>query len=60
MTYYTFLTRRPQDKQAWPLIYMSKELAEAAPFRVSDVVEVDLEVKATQETVDSTKGDSRG
>lgn len=58
MTFYAFLTRRPQDKQAWPLIYMSKELAEAAPFRVSDVVEVDLEVKATQETTGPFAGES--
>lgn len=39
---YVFLHRRPTDKQAWPVIYTDKALAEACKFRVSDVVPVGL------------------
>jgi hypothetical protein len=42
MTYYAFLWRRPQDKQAMAVIYQSKDLAERCPHRVSEVVEVKL------------------
>lgn len=43
MKYYTFLWQRPIDDRAWPSIYENQELAEKAPFRVSKVVEVELE-----------------
>jgi hypothetical protein len=40
-TLYVFLIRRPQDKQAWPVVFSSnRAAAEAYPCRVSDVVEV--------------------
>jgi len=38
--FYVFLTQRPHDAEAWPLVYVSRELAEHAPDRVSEVVEV--------------------
>lgn len=31
---------RPTDKQAWPVVYQSKELAEACKFRVGPVLPV--------------------
>lgn len=43
MKYYTFLWQRPIDSVPWPSIYESREMAEKAPFRVSKVVEVELE-----------------
>lgn len=40
--FYVFLQKRPQDKQAWPTVYVNKELAEKCPFRCSAIVEVSL------------------
>lgn len=37
---YLFWHRRPLDKQAWPVVYESKELAETCKFRVGPVVPV--------------------
>ena len=45
MIVYVFLTHRPQDKQEWPCVYLSLDLAEKAPHRVSAVVS--LEITAT-------------
>jgi hypothetical protein len=42
MIVYVFLTRRPQDKQEWPCVYLSLDLAEKAPHRVSAVVPVEI------------------
>lgn len=39
---YVFMMRRPTDKQAWPVLYMTRELAEHAFGRVSEIVEVEL------------------
>jgi hypothetical protein len=39
-TLYVFLTQRPHDREPWPLVYESRELAEAAPHRCSEVVAV--------------------
>lgn len=46
MTFYTFLWQRPQDKTAWPVIWRDRALAEQEPFRVSEIVEVELVPKA--------------
>lgn len=43
MKYYAFLWQRPIDTKPWPSIYEDKELAEKAPFRISAVIEVELE-----------------
>lgn len=37
---YLFWHRRPGDKQAWPVVYESKELAEACKFRVGPLLPV--------------------
>jgi hypothetical protein len=37
---YAFLTRRPQDKRAWPCIYENYDLAIVAPWRISEVTTV--------------------
>lgn len=42
MRLYVFLTKRPQDTQAWPLVYQSEQLAIDAPYRVSPVVPVEV------------------
>ena len=42
MTFYAFLWQRPQDKTAWPVIWRDRALAEREPFRVSEIVEVEL------------------
>jgi hypothetical protein len=42
MILFVFLTKRPNDKQAWPLVYQSLELALDAPHRVSAVHQVDV------------------
>lgn len=42
MTFYAFLWQRPADLRPWPAIWQSPELAEREPFRVSEVVEVEL------------------
>jgi hypothetical protein len=47
---YVFLTRRPQDKQAWPLVYSDRELAIGAPHRVSEVVPVMVDERPAPET----------
>lgn len=39
---YVFLTQRPQDSQPWPNVYQKLDLAEAAGYRLSDVVPVKL------------------
>jgi hypothetical protein len=39
---YVFLWQRPVDKEPWPLVYSSRELAQKSNFRVSDVLEVHL------------------
>lgn len=39
-TVYVFFDQRPRDKEPWPHVYQSKQLAEQAPHRVSEVVEV--------------------
>lgn len=39
---YVFYWRRPIDPQPWPAVYESQALAEAAPFRVSPVVTVEV------------------
>lgn len=41
-TLYVFLQQRPCDKQSWPLVYVDRQLAEAAPHRVTPVVAVDV------------------
>jgi hypothetical protein len=46
-TLYVFLTKRPHDREPWPLVYESRELAEAAPHRCSDVVAVSVALSAT-------------
>lgn len=47
MKAYVFLMCRPCDKGvAWPVVYPDCALAEAAFGRASDVVEVELEVRA--------------
>lgn len=51
MTFYTFLWQRPQDKTAWPVIWRDRALAEQEPFRVSEVVEVEL--AARPEAIDA-------
>lgn len=43
MTFFAFLMQRPADKQPWPTIWASRELAEAEPFRVSEIAEVVFE-----------------
>ena len=45
MTFYAFLWERPQDKTAWPVIWRDWALAEREPFRVSEIVEVELVAK---------------
>lgn len=40
---YVFLTRRPQDKEAWPQVYRDEALALKAPYRVSGVKAVQIE-----------------
>lgn len=52
MKYYAFLWQRPVDKAPYPSIYESQELAEKAPFRISKVVEVDLEKENATDTQD--------
>ena len=42
MTFYAFLWQRPQDKTPWPVIWRDRALAEREPFRVSEIVEVEL------------------
>lgn len=49
-TVYVFLMRRPQDREAWPVVYQDRELAEKAFGRVSPVVAVQL-----KESPDETK-----
>ena len=39
---YVFLSQRRHDREAWPLVYDSRELAERAPHRCSEVVEVSV------------------
>lgn len=39
-TAYVFLVKRPKDHKAWPSVYHDKELALAAPNRVSAIAEV--------------------
>lgn len=39
-TVYVFFDQRPMDKEPWPHVYQNKELAEKAPHRCSEVVEV--------------------
>jgi hypothetical protein len=47
-TVYVFLISRPCDRgSAWPAVYTSKELAEQAFGRISDVVEVTLPIIET-------------
>jgi hypothetical protein len=43
MIYYCFLIRRQQDKQAWPVIYAQRALAEDSVFRVSPITEIYLD-----------------
>ena len=40
MTFFAFLLQRPHDKEPWPVIWASREAAEAEEFRVSEVAEV--------------------
>lgn len=47
MLVYVFLRQRPIDAQAWPLVFMDRVLAEMCVDRVSDVVEVTVEVSLT-------------
>lgn len=42
-THFAFLSRRPQDKQHWPLIYGTREAAEECPSRTSSIVAVRLD-----------------
>lgn len=42
---YVFLMRRPKDTQEWPVVYESRERAEANEFRVSDVVPLTFQKK---------------
>lgn len=37
---YVFMHQRPTDKQAWPVLYQDKAVAEACKFRVSEMREV--------------------
>lgn len=39
-TVYVFFVQRPQDKQAWPLVYTDQLLAESCHNRVSEVTTV--------------------
>lgn len=42
-TLYTFLVRRPQDKEAWPVVPFKDETrALAYPYRASHVVRLDI------------------
>jgi hypothetical protein len=43
MRVFVFLTRRPRDKEAWPLVYLNRRLAEQSEHRVSPVVEVEVD-----------------
>jgi hypothetical protein len=43
MTFFAFLLQRPHDKDPWPQIWASRELAEAEEFRVSEVAVVEFE-----------------
>lgn len=45
-TVYVFFIQRPQDKQTWPVVYENRELAEDAPHRVSEIVEVQCPSRA--------------
>ncbi len=47
VTHFAFLSQGPRDSEPWPTIYVTRELADKAPNRVSDVVEVRLVVKST-------------
>lgn len=52
---YVFWTKRPCDKEAWPMVYRSKDIAKGAPYRVSDVQEVicnDVESEEVREMND--------
>ena len=40
MTVYVFLIQRDRDREAWPAVYTSRELAEKALGRVSEIAEV--------------------
>lgn len=40
MTLYVFLMQRPHDKQAWPVVWERRDLAEAEPYRVSEIATV--------------------
>lgn len=42
-THFAFLVRRPQDKQAWPVIFSDKARAEEYTERVSSVVSLRLD-----------------
>lgn len=42
-THFAFLVRRPQDREAWPLIFTSRERADAYEGRVSPVVPLVLD-----------------
>lgn len=59
MRLYVFLTKRPQDKQAWPLVYQSEQLANDAPHRVSPVMLVDVSEYSTSETSSAGEGESQ-
>lgn len=44
MTVYVFLVSRPCDKgESWPVVYQSRDLAESAEHRVSEVAEVSFD-----------------
>ena len=44
---FVFFTQRPMDDRPWPLVYESRTLAEAAPHRCSEVVEVRVALSTT-------------
>ena len=37
---FAFWVKRPVDSEAWPAIYRKRELAEACPWRCTDIVVV--------------------
>lgn len=45
MKFYCYLWQREVDNRPWASIYEKKEVAEKDPFRVSDILEIELIVK---------------
>lgn len=56
MIHYAFLVKRPQDKFAWPTIFVNPDMAMNYPHRVSTIVRLDLVEGAEAEPAEPPAG----